>query len=149
MALFENYKQMNKSILYSLVIMFAFTICGCKKKEVPLVQNGYYFDYKEYGSSKFGGCVAGGIINNTWDVNLVNIPASGTTNVSLDYYFGDCTDCCGIRVTNYDMTTVYFAVSGTVWRDGPLVGFDVLVRDEKELDSGRDIILKGSYVCGD
>ncbi len=135
-----------KYILGVLVLIFAFS--ACKKKDPPMVENGFYFDYKEYSASKYGGCVAGGIINYTWDVNLVNIPSDGTVTVGSDYYINDCSDCCGIQVTNNPVTEKYISVSGNVWREGPLVAFDVEVRDINDL-SGKDIRLKGSYICSD
>ncbi len=140
---------MKKSILFLLVLGFALSFGSCKKKEVPLVENGFYFDYKEYGASKIGGCVAGGMVNYTWDVNLVNIPPSGSVDITSNYYTNECDDCCGIQVTNNPVTETYVAVSGSVWREGPLVGFDVEVRDIKEIVDGRNIQLKGSYICSD
>ena len=140
---------MKKWILISLIIGFAFGFNSCTKKEVPLEENGFYFDYKKYGASKTGGCVAGGLINYTWDVNLVNIPENGTVNVNSSYYTGDCDDCCGIQVTNNPVTVTYVAVSGNVWHEGPLVGFDVEVQDINDLTDGKRIQLKGSYLCRD
>ena len=132
-------------IVFGLIIGFF----GCSKKEVPLVENGFYFDYKEYGASRFGGCVAGGIVNYTWDVNLVNIPPTGSIDITSNYFTADCGDCCGVQVTNNPVTKTYVAVSGRVWHEGPMVGFDVEVRDINDIDNGRDINLKGSYICTD
>lgn len=140
---------MKKWLVLSLILGFAFSFNSCKKKEVPLVENGFYFDYKKYDASKTGGCVAGGLINHTWDVNLVNIPESGQVNITSNYYSGDCENCCGVQVTDNPVSHTYVAVSGIVWHEGPLVGFDVEVRDVNDLVDGENIQLKGSYLCRD
>jgi len=140
---------MNKWIIFSLILGFSFSLGSCKKKEVPLVENGFYFDYKEYGASKIGGCVAGGMVNYTWDVNLVNIPSSGSVDITPNYYTEACDDCCGVQITNNPVTITYVAISGRVWHEGPLVGFDVEVRDISDVNNGKKIPLKGSYLCGD
>ncbi len=112
-----------------------------------LIENGFYFDYKRYTAARYGGCVAGGIVNYTWDVNLVNIPSGGSVNVNADYYTKDCLECTGLQVTNNPLTERYIAVSGQVWREGYTVAFDVECRPSHDLDGGRDIRLKGSYIC--
>lgn len=140
---------MYKWFFISLLVFSTFFIDSCKKKDVPLVENGFFFDYKEYSSSRYGGCVAGGIVNYTWDVNLVNIPATGSIDVTSSYYSNDCEDCCGVQITNVPITETYVAVSGRVWHEGPLVGFDVEVRDINDLSNGKNIQLKGSYICDD
>lgn len=138
----------NLKYLFGLLALIL-ALSACEKKDPPMVENGFYFDYKKYNAAKFGGCVAGGIVNYTWDVNLVNIPPDGTVTVNQEYYTNECDDCCGLQVTNNPITERYYAVSGTVWRDGPLVAFDVEVRDENDLSGGRNIRLKGSYICSE
>lgn len=119
----------------------------CRKKDPPMVENGFYFDYKKYTAAKYGGCVAGGIVNYTWDVNLVNIPESGGVDINSSYFTNDCGDCCGIQVTNNPLTERYIAISGRVWREGGLVLFDAECRKENELSDGKKYRLKGSYIC--
>ncbi len=139
-----------RAVFFILMVLgLSFLFAGCQKKEPPMIENGFYFDYQKYEASKYGGCSAGGIVNYTWDVNLVNIPADGTVNVSSDYFTNGCLDCCGVQVTNNPLTERYYSVSGTVWREGPLVSFDVEVRHENELSNGRNIKLKGSYICSE
>ena len=140
---------MKKWILLSLILILGLGFGSCKKKEVPLVENGFYFDYKKYSASKIGGCVAGGMVNYTWDVNLVNIPPTGSVEITPNYYTEACEDCCGVQVTNNPVTITFIAVSGRVWHEGPLVGFDVEVRDINDLTDGENVQLKGSYLCGD
>jgi hypothetical protein len=132
-----------------MILAMVFLFSGCEKKDPPMVENGFYFDYKKYEASKYGGCSAGGIVNYIWDVNLVNIPTEGSATANAGYFVGNCTTCCGVQVTNNPLTDRYFSVSGTVWREGPLVLFDVEVRHENDLDGGRNIRLKGSYICSE
>lgn len=138
-----------KKILKISVLFFALilVIASCEKKDPPMVENGFYFDYKKYNGAKYGGCVAGGIVNYTWDVNLVNIPENGGVDINSNYFSSDCMDCCGLQVTNNPLTERYIAVSGRVWREGSLVLFDVETRKENELSDGKDYRLKGSYYC--
>mgnify|MGYP005841019085 CR=1 FL=1 len=139
---------MKRKLISFIVLLIGFVIfSACEKKDPPMVENGFYFDYKKYNAAKYGGCVAGGVVNYTWDVNLVNIPGSGGVNVNPNYYTGDCDDCCGLQVTNNPLTERYIAVSGRVWREGGLVAFDVECRKENELSNGRNYRLKGSYIC--
>jgi hypothetical protein len=134
-------------ILFFVAMALLIGFTACEKKDPPMVENGFYFDYKKYNAARYGGCVAGGIVNYTWDVNLVNIPEEGNANVSSKYFNGECDECCGLQVTNNPLTERYIAVSGTVWREGSLVAFDVECRKEGELSNGRDYRLKGSYYC--
>jgi hypothetical protein len=140
---------MKRLIFYISILFFALMISSCEKKDPPMVENGFYFDYKKYDAAKRGGCFAGGIINYTWDVNLVNIPVSGSVDINSNFYTADCGDCCAIQVTDNPLTIKYIGVSGMVWREGSLVSFDVEVKDEAHMDSGRNIRLKGSYICTD
>lgn len=138
-------KRKLKNIFIISITMLLFS--ACEKKDPPMVENGFYFDYKKYNAAKYGGCVAGGMVNYTWDVNLVNIPESGSADINSNYYTLDCGDCAGIQVTNNPVTETYIAVSGRVWREGSLVAFDVECRNKNEISNGKNYRLKGSYYC--
>lgn len=138
-------KNSIKAIILVLLGMLFFS--DCQKKETPMLENGFYFNYNKYNAVKYGGCVAGGIVNYTWDVNLVNIPETGGIDINSDYFSNNCSDCCGIQVSNNPLTERYIAVSGRLWREGSLIAFDVECRRDDELSDGRNYKLKGSYIC--